>query len=37
MLMPSIFGESLLDDFFDDSFRRFNSGELMRTDIKETD
>ncbi len=41
MLMPSIFGENLLDDFFDfgypfTSFRSDASG-LMRTDIKDTD
>ena len=40
MLMPSIFGESLLDDFFDFPFENsYRSGrsQLMRTDIKETD
>ena len=45
MLMPSIFGESLLDDFFGDDFGRTvprNSGRyvtpsttVMKTDIKE--
>lgn len=44
MLMPSIFGESLFDDFFDDFARpmrmtsRFNSTNgIMRTDVKESD
>ncbi len=40
MLMPSIFGENLLDDFFDFPFENsYRSGrsELMRTDIKDTD
>jgi HSP20 family molecular chaperone IbpA len=45
MLMPSIFGESLFDDFFDEvtrptrSVARYNSPttSVMRTDIKETD
>jgi len=41
MLMPSIFGESLLDDFFDfpeRQFRRtYNTSGLMQTDIAETD
>ncbi len=41
MLMPSIFGENLFDDFFDfdypfASFRSDGSG-LMKTDIKDTD
>ena len=42
--MNSIFGESLFDDFFDDSARpmrmtsRFNSTNgIMRTDVKESD
>ena len=40
MLMPSIFGENLLDDFFDFSFdNNFVAGgcDLMRTDIKDTE
>ena len=41
MLMPSIFGESLLDDFFDDPFDNYhyavNSSELMKTDVRDTD
>ena len=42
MLVPSIFGESLLDDFFDYpeksfSFRTNNANGLMKTDIKENE
>lgn len=42
MLVPSIFGESLLDDFFDYpeksfSFRTSNANGLMKTDIKENE
>ncbi|HIQ75149.1 MAG TPA: Hsp20/alpha crystallin family protein [Candidatus Cottocaccamicrobium excrementipullorum] len=40
MLMPSIFGENLLDDFFDDSFGYYpaaGSAALMETDVKDTD
>ncbi len=45
MLMPSIFGESLFDDFFDDFTRPVRSAvrystpstNIMRTDIKESD
>ena len=42
MLMPSIFGESLLDDFFGftprESFTRSrNANGLMQTDVAETD
>ena len=42
MLMPSIFGESFLDDFFDFPFEnRFQTAgtgtELMKTDIKDTE
>ncbi len=40
MLMPSIFGESLIDDIFDYpknsfSFRTSNANGLMKTDIKD--
>lgn len=40
MLMPSIFGENLFDDFFGfgDSFQKFaktSTTEMMKTDIKE--
>ena len=46
MLMPSIFGENLLDDFFDFPMRAaampqsvpmHSRVELMKTDVKETD
>ncbi len=39
MLMPSIFGESLLDDFFYDPFVYDGSstGSLMQTDVKDAD
>lgn len=41
MLMPSLFGESLLDDFFDVPTRRVGfsnpAQNLMNTDIKEKD
>ena len=37
MLMPSIFGEKLFDDFMDFPFRNFSASDssLMKTDIKE--
>lgn len=39
MLMPSIFNDNLFDDFFDFNYRtfRYDTTELMKTDIKETD
>ena len=48
MLMPSIFGENLFDDFMDDAFERNffggrnplygkHSKNLMKTDVKETE
>ena len=43
MLVPSIFGENLFDDFFDFPWgrdyytARTNTNRLMRTDVKETD
>ena len=41
MLMPSIFGENLLDDFFGfpkDGFEmNFSGSGMMQTDVKETD
>lgn len=39
MLMPSIFGENLLDDFFDYPFagHRIQTSDLMKTDIRDTD
>ena len=38
MLMPSIFGETLMDDFFDFPFGGYSNGTagLMKTDIKDT-
>lgn len=36
MLMPSVFGENLLDDFFDFPFDGRRT-EMMSTDIKDTD
>ena len=40
MLMPSIFGENLLDDFFGfpfDGDYNYNAACLMNTDVKDTD
>ena len=39
MLMPSIFNDNLFDDFFDFNYPtfRYDTSELMKTDIKETD
>ncbi len=41
MLMPSVFGERLLDSFFDSPRRghevRFDNVDLLKTDVKETD
>ncbi|MCD7995233.1 MAG: Hsp20/alpha crystallin family protein [Clostridia bacterium] len=37
MLMPSIFGENLLDDFFDYSFGSRKTFDMMNTDIKDTE
>ena len=37
MLMPSIFGENLFDDWMSFQFRNFNTNSLMKTDIRETD
>ena len=48
-MLPSIFGENLFDDFFDDDFMSFpawsgrnplygkNAKNLMKTDVRETD
>ena len=38
MLMPSIFGENLFDDFFDYPFVKnvAESNGLMKTDVKDT-
>ena len=37
MLMPSIFGEDLLDDFMGRPFGGHSTNNLMNTDVKETD
>ena len=39
MLMPSIFGENLFDNFFDHPFAGFTStsNDLMKTDVKDID
>ena len=38
MLLPSIFGEGLFDDWMMDfPFRGSNSAELMKTDVRETE
>ena len=37
MLMPSIFGENLFDDWMSFPFRNFNTNSLMKTYIRETD
>ena len=39
MLMPSIYNDNLFDDFFDFNYPtfRYDTTELMKTDIKETD
>ena len=39
MLMPSIFNDNLFDDFFNFNYPtvRYDTTELMKTDIKETD
>ena len=48
-MLPSIFGENLFDDFFDDDFMRFpawsgrdplygkHAKNLMKTDVRETE
>ena len=39
MMLPSIFGENLLDDWFDDNWNSwdYSNTSLMNTDIKEND
>lgn len=37
MLMPSIFGENLFDDFMDFSFGGKKVNAMMKTDIRDTD
>ena len=37
MLMPSIFGENFLDDFFAAPFGGYSDSEIMKTDIEDKD
>ncbi len=37
MLMPSIFGENLFDDWMDFPFERKNAKNIMKTDVRELD
>jgi HSP20 family protein len=37
MLMPTIFRRDLFDDMFDTRFNGYQSADLMRTDVKETE
>ena len=37
MLVPSVFGEDLFDDWMDFPFTTAPSARMMRTDVKETD
>ena len=37
MFMPSIFGRTAMDDFFEHAFSGYQTSGLMKTDIKETD
>ena len=37
MLMPTIFTRDLFDDMFDTRFNGYQSADLMRTDVKETE
>lgn len=37
MLMPSIFGENLLDEFFGYPFNRAETADMMKTDIKDAE
>ncbi|HIU77675.1 MAG TPA: Hsp20/alpha crystallin family protein [Candidatus Pelethocola excrementipullorum] len=37
MLMPSIFGERLFDNFFDFPFGNYSGNTAMKTDVKEKD
>ena len=39
MMLPSIFGENLLDDFFDDDWNAwgYSDTSLMNTDVKENE
>ena len=35
MLVPSIFGRDMFDDFFGNSLSNYRTNDLMKTDIKE--
>ena len=37
MLMPSIFGENIFDDFMEPFGSYRSNGSLMKTDVEETD
>lgn len=37
MLVPSIFGRDMFDDFFGGSFPNYRTNDLMKTDIRDTD
>lgn len=37
MLMPTIFTRDLFDDMFEPRFYGYQAGDLMRTDVKETE
>ena len=37
MLVPSIFGRDMFDDFFGTSLSNYRTNDLMKTDIKDTD
>ena len=37
MLVPSIFGRDMFDDFFANSLSNYRTNDLMKTDIKDTD
>ena len=37
MLVPSIFGRDMFDDFFGNSLSNYRTNDLMKTDIKDTD
>lgn len=37
MLVPSIFGRDMFDDFFGGSLANYRTNDLMKTDVKDTD
>ena len=37
MLMPTIFTRDLFDDMFDPRYYGYQTNDLMRTDVKETE